>query len=158
MHFSTYTLALGALSASRLVAAQTFSACDPTKGDKCPPNKAFGNCNKATEYDFTKVKGGSGWKTDDLFKDFWLPDGGVMYDDSQLQIDGTNGAQLIITKQEQAPLIKSKQYIFFGKVEVTLQAAKGQGIVTSVVLESDDRDEHDWVSRVSQIDCRDPLD
>ena len=64
--------------------------------------------------------------------------------DSPLSIDG-NGAIFTITKDSQAPLIKSKKYIFFGKVEVTMKAAPGRGIVTSIVLESDDRDEIDWV-------------
>jgi beta-glucanase (GH16 family) len=32
----------------------------------------------------------------------------------------------------------------FGRVEVTMQAAPGTGIVTSIVLESDDLDEIDW--------------
>lgn len=36
------------------------------------------------------------------------------------------------------------KYIFFGRIDVTLQAAPEQGIVTSVVLESDDLDEIDW--------------
>ena len=35
-------------------------------------------------------------------------------------------------------------YIFFGRVDVTMKAAPGQGIVSSVVLESDDLDEIDW--------------
>lgn len=47
-------------------------------------------------------------------------------------------------KETEAPTITSTKYIFFGKVDVELTAAPGQGIVTSVVLQSDDRDEIDW--------------
>lgn len=47
-------------------------------------------------------------------------------------------------KETEAPTITSTKYLFFGKVDVELTAAPGQGIVTSVVLQSDDRDEIDW--------------
>jgi Glycosyl hydrolases family 16 len=51
----------------------------------------------------------------------------------------------------------SNHYIFFGRVETWLKSAPGQGIVSSIVLESDDLDEIDWVSttqrsRVLHID------
>lgn len=67
-----------------------------------------------------------------------------MGDNSPLTID-EHGAVLTISNKDQAPLIKSNKYLFFGKVDVTVKAAPGVGIVTSVVLESDDRDEIDWV-------------
>lgn len=35
-------------------------------------------------------------------------------------------------------------YIFFGRVDVTMKAAQGQGIISSIVFESDDLDEIDW--------------
>ncbi|KAK4635307.1 putative glycosidase crf1 [Fulvia fulva] len=35
-------------------------------------------------------------------------------------------------------------YIFFGRVDVVMKAASGTGIVSSIVLESDDLDEIDW--------------
>ncbi len=54
---------------------------------------------------------------------------------------------LSITKPEQAPLVKSSHYLFYGKVEVTMKASPGVGIITSIVLESDTRDEIDWVRR-----------
>lgn len=43
-----------------------------------------------------------------------------------------------------APTITTSKYIFFGRVDVALQAANGTGIVTSIVLQSDDLDEIDW--------------
>ena len=54
------------------------------------------------------------------------------------------GAAFSMKKETEAPTITSKKYIFFGKVDVEVQVAPGQGIVTSVVLQSDDRDEIDW--------------
>ena len=35
-------------------------------------------------------------------------------------------------------------YFFFGRVDVTMKPAPGQGIISSIVLESDDLDEVDW--------------
>lgn len=45
---------------------------------------------------------------------------------------------------KQAPTIRSKDYIFFGRVEVEMQAAPGPGVISTVVLLSDDLDEIDW--------------
>lgn len=59
---------------------------------------------------------------------------------------GSKGAQFSIDQLGQAPTLQSNFYIFFGMIEVTMEAATGQGIVSSVVLESDDLDEIDWVS------------
>lgn len=143
MRSTSFAFAFAALSGSALVAAQTTSACDPTKGDKCAPDAAFGNCRKPTSFDFTTVAGGDGWKKDKTFLDFWTPEKGIVGDNSPLSIDD-NGAVLTITNKDQAPLIKTNKYIFFGKVDVTVKAAPGVGIVTSIVLESDDRDEIDW--------------
>jgi beta-glucanase (GH16 family) len=43
--------------------------------------------------------------------------------------------------------MQSYKYMFFGRVDITLQAAPGAGVVTSFVLQSDDLDEIDleWV-------------
>lgn len=43
----------------------------------------------------------------------------------------------------QAPTLVSKELIFFGRVEVEMQAAPGKGVITSIVLLSDDLDEID---------------
>lgn len=58
--------------------------------------------------------------------------------------DSTNGATFTISKQGDGPLIQSGWYIMFGRVEYTLRAAPGTGIVSSAVLQSDDLDELDW--------------
>jgi beta-glucanase (GH16 family) len=54
------------------------------------------------------------------------------------------GAQFRIAKQGQAPTIQTNFYFFFGRVDVTMKSAPGQGIVSSIVLQSDDLDEVDW--------------
>lgn len=54
------------------------------------------------------------------------------------------GALFRINKETEAPTIRSDNYLFFGRVDVVVQAAKGNGIVTSAVLQSDDLDEVDW--------------
>jgi beta-glucanase (GH16 family) len=40
--------------------------------------------------------------------------------------------------------LTSKWYIMFGKVEISVKAAPGAGIVSSFVLQSDTLDEIDW--------------
>ncbi|KAK2049245.1 family 16 glycosyl hydrolase [Colletotrichum somersetense] len=113
-----------ALATSSLVSAQTFTTCDPTKKD-CPADPALG---KSVNIDFTKGN------DDSVFR----------------QLDGTEvkfedgGALFSISKETEAPTMASKKYIFFGKIDVVLKAAPGQGIVTSIVLQSDDLDEIDW--------------
>lgn len=48
-------------------------------------------------------------------------------------------------KTGDAPTLVSNKYILFGKVSVTVQAAKGAGLITAMVLKSDSGDEIDWV-------------
>ncbi|KAI1482251.1 glycoside hydrolase family 16 protein [Daldinia eschscholtzii] len=111
------------LAATQLVSAQTFTDCDPTK-KKCPDDPALG---KTVTVDFTKGES-------DLFK---------VAEGTKLTYD-KNGAVFTINKETEAPTITSNKYIFFGKVDVELQAAPGTGVVTSFVLQSDDLDEIDW--------------
>jgi beta-glucanase (GH16 family) len=117
-----------ALAASTLVSAQTFTLCDPTKKD-CPPDPAFAS---SVTVDLTKgePKG--------IFKNL---------DGTKVTYDGSNGAVFAINADTDAPTMASYKFIFFGRVDVTLQAAPGAGVVTSFVLQSDDLDEIDleWV-------------
>ncbi|KAK1989074.1 family 16 glycosyl hydrolase [Colletotrichum cereale] len=119
--FSVATLALATTS---LVSAQTFTTCDPTKKD-CPADPALG---KSVKVDFTKG-------TDDsLFRKL---------DGTDVKFEG-DGAVFAVNKESDAPTMASKKYIFFGKIDVVLKASPGQGVVTSVVLQSNDLDEIDW--------------
>ncbi len=57
---------------------------------------------------------------------------------------GPNGAELTFAKRFDAPLIRTNFNFFFGSVEYVVQGAPGKGIVSSMVLLSDDLDEIDW--------------
>lgn len=57
--------------------------------------------------------------------------------------DPSNGATFTVAASGDAPQLNSLFYIMFGRVEITMKAAPGAGIVSSVVLESDDLDEID---------------
>lgn len=91
----------------------------------CPADKAVGT---TVEVDFTKGE-----------NDFF-----TVAEGTTLTYDPTLGAVFTINKETDAPTISSNGYIFFGKVDVTVRASAGVGIVTSVVLQSDDLDEIDW--------------
>lgn len=56
---------------------------------------------------------------------------------------GSDGVTFTITEEGDAPQLNSLFYIMFGKVEITMKCASGTGIVSSVVLQSDDLDEID---------------
>ncbi|KAI0548012.1 concanavalin A-like lectin/glucanase domain-containing protein [Xylaria curta] len=114
-----------ALAATNLVSAQTFTACDPRE-KSCPPDAAVGKENTVV-VDFTKG-------ANDFFT---VADGTTLKYSSK-------GAAFTMEKETEAPTITSTKYLFFGKVDVQVIAAPGAGIVTSVVLQSDDRDEIDW--------------
>jgi beta-glucanase (GH16 family) len=57
---------------------------------------------------------------------------------------GDDGAKFTIAQRGDSPTVKTNFYLFFGQVEVIMKAASGQGIISSIVLESDDLDEVDW--------------
>lgn len=105
--------------------AQTFTDCDPLKST-CPANTALGISNYTINF-----------KQNMMSKDVWNWTAGQgNY--------GTDGIDFVINQRGDAPTTKTRFYIFFGQVEVIFRAAKGTGIVSSVVVESDDRDEIDW--------------
>lgn len=126
MRSSTVTLASMALAASQLVSAQTYTDCNPL--DKtCPADPALGT---TIVVDFTSEAS--------VTEHFNLSSG------TTLTYDSTNGAAFVINEVGQAPTITSQKYIMFGKVDVVMRASPGTGIVSSVVLQSDDLDEIDW--------------
>lgn len=61
----------------------------------------------------------------------------------EVSYDGSRGLVCSMDAPNQAPTITSKKYIFFGRVEIELQAAPGVGLVSTLVLQSDDLDEID---------------
>ncbi|KAH1879858.1 hypothetical protein KXX01_004273 [Aspergillus fumigatus] len=122
MRLSLVGVAIGLLSSSAIVTAQTYTDCNPLQ-KTCPPDPALG---RSVTYDFTK-----GSSPD--FK----PVGSPTY-------DSNNGAAFSVAKQGDAPLIQSNWYMMFGHVEFVIKTAPGKGIVSSAVLQSDDLDEIDW--------------
>jgi len=116
--------ALLAVAVAPLVTAQTSSSCDPTK-KTCPADPGLNQASYTV--DFTKGKP-SDWTM--TFQD--------------IAIDPNNGAVFTVNGYDDAPTIQSNWYLFFGKVECTVQAAPGAGIISSFILISDDLDEIDW--------------
>lgn len=121
MRFTTYTTA-SALAA--LATAQTFTDCNPTN-KTCPNDPAM---PQTWNTDFTAGK--------DAVKGWTQTYGSLTY--------GSEGAEFTVAKKGDAPTIGSDAYFHFGYVEVVMKAAPGQGIISSIVLESDDLDEIDW--------------
>ena len=112
-------------AAFRISLAQTSTTCNPTTAE-CPADTALSSSTYSV--DFTLGAPKSGWIT---------TAGTVNY--------GSNGAEFTINKEGDSPTIETDFYIFFGQIEVSLKAANGTGIVSSIVMESDDLDEVDWV-------------
>ncbi|PWY63140.1 concanavalin A-like lectin/glucanase [Aspergillus eucalypticola CBS 122712] len=53
----------------------------------------------------------------------------------------SEGVELTINKQGDAPTIETPNYIFFGEISIVMKASAGTGMISSIVLESDDLDE-----------------
>lgn len=123
----SFFLLLGLLAAGiSSVTAQTWTACNPLNTTDCPPDPALG-----TNYTWTFNE------TNTLNTKIWtITNGDVGY--------GKEGAEFTILERLDSPTIQSNFYIFFGIVETHVKAAPGHGVVSSVVLESDDLDEIDW--------------
>ncbi|EED18583.1 cell wall glucanase, putative [Talaromyces stipitatus ATCC 10500] len=106
------------------VSAQTTTNCQPLN-ETCPPDLALGtahtwNLSSSSQLD-----------------DTWNITNGVMnYTEDALGFT--------INKKLDSPTIISTFYIFFGRLEYHVRAAPGHGVISSVVLQSDDLDEVDW--------------
>ncbi|KAL2022696.1 hypothetical protein VTK56DRAFT_4777 [Thermocarpiscus australiensis] len=116
------TLAAAAATLSSAVLAQTWSACNPLTSTSCPPDTALG---MTINVDFTQGEVNS----------FVASGGTPTY--------GKDGVTFTVAKSGDAPQLSSIFYIMFGRVEVTMKAAPGAGIVSSLVLLSDCLDEID---------------
>ncbi|KAK9431691.1 concanavalin A-like lectin/glucanase domain-containing protein, partial [Lipomyces doorenjongii] len=106
------------------VAAQSTANCDPLVSS-CPPDPALGG---SISLDFTQ---GSSSHINPVYS----PD--------DISYTSDMGMKMTINQLGDGPTVASDFYIFFGKVEVVAQCAPGTGIVSSVVLISDDNDEID---------------
>ncbi|KAF5874281.1 putative glycoside hydrolase family 16 protein [Botrytis fragariae] len=110
-----------ALLSAKSTFAQTYSSCNPLFTTGCPANTALG---KSIDVDFTSGSVNS-----------FTGSGDITYD--------SNGASFTVSESGDAPTLSSIFYIMFGKVQITMKAAPGAGIVSTLVLQSDDLDEID---------------
>ena len=117
--------ALALLSALAPVAAQTTTSCNPLNST-CSADAALG-----TTFNQTYNQGSS------LDSRLW--------NSTAMPVSfGDNGAEFQIVKSGDSVTLQTNFYIFFGRVEVWMQAAAGQGIISALTLLSDDLDEIDW--------------
>ena len=124
--FGSKMLLLAVLAVLPSAFAQTFTSCNPLNNTDCPNDQALGVKNYTI--DFTQnTPSNKVWNA---------TAGTVNY--------GDDGAEFTINQKGDSPTIQSNFYLFFGVVEVIFKAATGQGVVSSIVLESNDLDEVDW--------------
>ncbi|KAH7037092.1 concanavalin A-like lectin/glucanase domain-containing protein [Microdochium trichocladiopsis] len=124
MRLAAAAALLAALLPSSAV-AQLHSDCNPLEGDKCPPNPAFGT---AHEFTFNQSQPTGMFKNEAGLPGF----------------DPDNYGSFAINKQGQSVTYITNFYFFFGRTEVIMKTALGQGIVSSIVWMSDVLDEVDW--------------
>lgn len=111
--------------------AQTETDCDPRNGT-CPENPALGTTFETT---FNKSMA-------EFDPRFFNVTAGAQY------ISFTDdGADLTISEQGHSVTIKTAFYIFFGRAELIFKAAKGQGVISTLITLSDTLDEIDWEVR-----------
>lgn len=111
--------------------AQTYSTkCNPSWGNvTCPADAALGTTFNTT---FTSSMTG----LDPTFFNVTAGESLISFTDA--------GLELPILKQGDSVTIETNFYILWGSVEVIFQAAKGQGIISTFNMLSDDEDEIDW--------------
>ncbi|KXL45488.1 MAG: glycoside hydrolase family 16 protein [Acidomyces sp. 'richmondensis'] len=124
MHFSRSTAA-AALVAIPAALAQTSTSCNPLD-TTCPEDTGLDSQTFVSDF----TQGSSAAAS-------WSMASGTTL------TYGNQGAEFIISKAGEAPTISTDFYFLFGRVDIKMQAAPGTGIVSSVVLESDDLDEID---------------
>lgn len=105
-------------------AAQVTTDCFPMN-QTCPPNPALG---MDIGFNFNQTPKAGTWDT------VVNP---MVYDKDQ-------GAIFTIKKQGDCPTIRTKFYFFWGRAEIWMKASHGTGIISSVMLLSDNLDEIDW--------------
>ncbi|KAF1831176.1 hypothetical protein BDW02DRAFT_557424 [Decorospora gaudefroyi] len=122
---SSIALLAGLISTT---SAQTHTDCNPLNTTGCPNMQALGgnatfNWNKTGIIQNDKV-----WRMPNQGKIDW---------------DGY-GATFTIERSGDSPTANSVFYMLFGRLEVVMRVAKGKGIISSAILQSEDLDEVDW--------------
>jgi hypothetical protein len=126
-----------AVSAAALLAAivpsalaQTHTNCNPLNTTGCPEMQALGG-NATFFWNKTGIPTGSKvWEKQNQGTIDWSED--------------AKGAKFTIERSGDSPMVQSKFYMLFGRFEVIMKAAHGQGIVSSAILQSEALDEIDW--------------
>lgn len=108
--------------------AQTSTVCNPLDVT-CPADPALGTTFNNTFSSMSTMSG-------DIWSSLGSTDPTFPADDS--------GAAFTVAQHGDAPTVQSKWYVFWGHVSVMMRAAPGTGIISSIVLLSDDLDEIDW--------------
>jgi beta-glucanase (GH16 family) len=109
--------------------AQTFTACNPLNTTNCPSMQALGS-NATFLFNKTGISSnGKIWTKKNNGKIDW---------------DEKGGATFTIERTGDSPMVQSTFYMLFGRFEVIMKAAKGRGIVSSAILQSEALDEIDW--------------
>lgn len=93
--------------------------------ETCPPNPAFG---MDVNFNFNRTPNLDVWE---------IEKGPVTWDEN-------DGAGFRISKQGESPTIRTRFYFFWGRTEVHLKASKGTGVISSIMMLSDNHDEIDW--------------
>lgn len=109
--------------------AQTHTECFPLNTTGCPNMQALGS--NAT-FNFIKTGIPSNdkvWRKQNNGKIDWAE---------------KDGATFTIERSGDSPMVQSRFYMLFGRLEVVMKAAKGRGIVSSAILQSEALDEIDW--------------
>lgn len=87
----------------------------------------------------------------DFTQETTLPVNWTLASYENVMYDPNLGAEFTFAKRYDAPYIWTDFYFLFGTVEIVAQAAPGQGIISSLVLISEDLDEIDWVSTINLL-------
>lgn len=107
--------------------AQTFSSCKDNL-PSCAPNTAQKSPTLSTKF-------GAGGTP---------PPGWVQAQCKGKTAYDANGVGFTVAGTGDCPGIETEAYVLFGLFEVKMKAAPGQGIISSIVMESDALDEVDW--------------
>lgn len=124
----SFTLsAIAALAATAF--AQTHTDCNPLNTTGCPSMQALGS-NATFLFNKTGIPSNDKvWKKQNQGTQDW---------------DEKGGATFTIERSGDSPMVQSKFYMLFGRFEVIMRAARGVGIVSSAILQSEALDEIDW--------------
>ncbi|KAJ5523320.1 hypothetical protein N7513_012864 [Penicillium frequentans] len=107
-----------------ITAVASATDCNPLENTTCPADNAL-----STEHTW--------WLNSTLDSELWDMETGTA--------DYTStGADFSIKTENASTLLVSNFYIFFGVMETHVKMSPGRGIISSVILQSDDEDEIDW--------------